>query len=105
MAWISWQGLAWWGESYALTPRQLLEIKREPSGRWRALAAFSLGEVQNISCLVPSPLAWLLGYGEVHIELAHPQGSLVLKYISRPQAFQQRLFRTMQEFQGRESPA
>lgn len=100
VAWISWRGLLWWGENYGLTSSHLLEIRRELSGRWRTLAAFSLGDIQNISYLIPGPLAWLLGYGEIHIELAHPKGPRVLKFIPRPQAFQQLLFQRMREFQG-----
>jgi hypothetical protein len=70
LAWLIWQVLVWRGDIYQVRGDRLLDIVRAPFGLRQETNETTFDRVQNISLHIPSPLAWLLDYGDVRFETA-----------------------------------
>lgn len=99
LARLWWQYEDWRNDIYILSASDIKDIDRQPLWLHEEMRQASLGQVQDVRYEIPSPVAVLLGYGNVLIETAGKSGMLTFLHVAKPQEIQEEIFRRIQHFE------
>lgn len=93
LLWAWWQWENWRNDVYVLTPDRIVDVQRVPLRLRTERREGSLGNIQNVSYVVPGLLATILNFGHVTIETAGQTGNFQFAYVFDPSAVQADIFR------------
>jgi CRP-like cAMP-binding protein/membrane protein YdbS with pleckstrin-like domain len=96
--WFWWHAINWGNDQYILTDDRLIDIEKWPLGLRTMRTDTMFDRVQNVSFVIPHPLATLLNYGIVVIYTAG-EGRLEFLYVPRPGKVQAEIFRRLTVYQ------
>jgi hypothetical protein len=98
-----WWGFANWGNDlYTVTNDRLIDIEKTPLGLRTERKETMFDRIQNVSFLIPNPLATILNYGSVIIHTAGAQGALTFDYVHDPSRVQAEIFRRLTAYNERQ---
>ncbi len=99
---IAWRYQIWKGDIYTLTATQLQDIYRTPWGIFGEERRMGeLSRIQNISFLKPGILAWILNFGDVHIQTAGAE-DFTFARVPRPDEVQREIYRRQEQARRQE---
>ncbi len=81
----------WRNDYFQLTPNRIVLVEQKPLLLQSSRKDTLLGNIQNISFVIPSIPARLLDYGHVMLETAGPMGKFELKWLRHPQKVQSKI--------------
>jgi hypothetical protein len=94
-----WWGWANWGNDlYIVTSDRIIDIEKTPLGLKTERTETMFDRVQNVSYVVPNPLATLLKYGRVIVHTAGAEGRLTFDHVPRPSMVQEEIFRRLNAY-------
>ncbi|HEX5505521.1 MAG TPA: PH domain-containing protein [Thermomicrobiales bacterium] len=84
--WLAWLWADWRNDHYVVTPDRLIEVEQLPLGLRQQVSEAALNKVQDIRYRLPTPLAFLLDYGDVAVHTAGATTPFIFRGIARPRA-------------------
>jgi len=95
--WWRWED--WANDRYIVSEQLIERIVKKPLWVDEDRTTLSLERVQNVEFSRPSPLAFLLNYGDVTIQTAASDGKVVFSFVPTPDEVQFEIFRRIKEYQ------
>lgn len=86
-----WLFFDWWYDSLTLTNRRIVHSERTPFINSSAGAA-RLDRVQDVRIVQPSPIARILGYGDITIQTAGTRGVMRFTKVPHPERIRKAIF-------------
>lgn len=105
LAWAWWQWENWRNDVYVLTPDRIMDVERVPLRLRTERREGSLGNIQNVTFVMPGILANLLNYGDVTIETAGQSGNFTFRSVWDPGEVQADIFRYVEAARQRQQQA
>ncbi|HET8632175.1 MAG TPA: PH domain-containing protein [Thermomicrobiales bacterium] len=84
--WLAWLWADWRNDHYVVTPDRLIEVEQLPLGLRQQVSEAALVKVQDIRYRLPTPLAFLLDYGDVAVHTAGATTPFIFRGVARPRA-------------------
>jgi len=95
VVWFWWGFVNWGNDQYILTDDRIIDIEKLPLGFRTQRSETTFDKIQNVSFLIPNPVATILNYGTVIIHTAGPEGRLTFEWVVRPRQVQAEIFRRL----------
>ena len=97
--WLWWNWEDWANDRYIVSDQLIERIIKKPLWFDEDRITLSLERVQNVEFNRPSPLAFLLNYGDVRIQTAASDGEVVFSFVPAPDEVQFEIFHRIKEYQ------
>ncbi len=88
LAWLWWEYEDWRNDVYIVTNERIIDVRKKPLFFAEERREASLDNVQNVDVIIPSPLAYLFGYGSVIIQTAAEAGQFEFAFVGNPREVQ-----------------
>jgi CRP-like cAMP-binding protein/membrane protein YdbS with pleckstrin-like domain len=98
--WLLWHYADWRNDVYIVTSDRIIDIQKKPLFFSEERREASLGMVQNVSSHIPSPLAFVLGYGNVTIQTAAEVGAFNFVFVPNPRKVHAEISRRLDAFRA-----
>ena len=82
--WLLWRYEDWRNDYYVVTSDRIIDVDRRPFGFGGEVREAPMANVQNVAMRIPGFLASLLDFGDINVETAGQQSSLVFYSIHHP---------------------
>ena len=91
----------WRNDLYVLTPSAVRDLERTPLYLREKSTQAGLDAIQDVSYIMPNPIAKMFNYGNLLIQTAGPQGQLTWDHVPDPPEVRRELNDRIAEFQRR----
>ena len=95
----------WRNDLYLLTDTAVVDIERSPLYLREEAKQAGLDAIQDVSYVIPHPLAEFLDYGNILIQTAGPLGKVTWDHIANPREVRREINDRINEFQRRRAEA
>lgn len=102
LARVIWVVADWRNDTYELSNAEIAHVDRVPLGLSEDRMSARLGNIQNVTMSVPSPLHWLFNYGDVICQTAAETGAFVFNAVPDPRAVAQEILKRMDDYRRQE---
>ena len=102
LAHVIWVIADWRNDTYEVSDNEIAHVNRVPLGLSEDRMSAGLGRIQNVSMSIPSPLHWLLNYGDVTCQTAAEAGAFIFYAVPDPRAVAQEILTRMDNFRRQE---
>ncbi|MHB0874928.1 MAG: Crp/Fnr family transcriptional regulator [Anaerolineae bacterium] len=103
--WAWWQWENWRNDVYVLTPDRIIDVERIPLRLRSERREGALGNIQNVTYVIPSLFANILNLGDVTIETAGQTGNFTFSSVYDPGGVQADVFRYVEAARERQQRA
>ncbi len=100
-----WKLEDWRNDYFEITPTRFIQIERKPFLLKESRRETTLDRIQNISYVVPNPLARIFRYGTVTLETAGTEGRFTLNFVRYPDKVQAEISKRQKDFRKRQAIA
>lgn len=97
--WLLWRYEDWRNDYYVVTSDRIIDVDRRPFGFGGEVREAPMSNVQNVSMRIPGFLASALDFGDINVETAGQQSSLVFHSIHHPRDVLARVAAKVDAFQ------
>ena len=101
--WLLWRFEDWRNDLYILTSTRVIDIERVPFLLQETRKEAGLDRIQTSEIDIPTPLARVLGYGDVIIRVAGAAGEFRFAAVSNPRAVQTEVSKRVDQFKRRQA--
>ncbi len=102
VAWIAWIVADWRNDTYEVTTEILIDIEKKPLFFSESRRQARLGDIENIEVSVPTPLHYILDFGDVRLQTAAQQGTFTFDLVPDPRGVAAEIQRRIGEFRRRQ---
>lgn len=81
---LIWVIIDWYNDTYEVSDTEVVNMRKLPFALREDRRSAPLGRIQNVETSIPSPLHWLLNYGNVIIQTAAEFGTLIFYSVPAP---------------------
>jgi uncharacterized membrane protein YdbT with pleckstrin-like domain len=99
---LAWVIVDWYNDTYEVSDNEVANLRKLPFGLREDRRSAPLGRIQNVEMRIPSPLHWLLDYGNVVIQTAAEFGTLIFYSVPNPRAVADEILARMEKSQKRQ---
>jgi hypothetical protein len=99
---IGWIIADWRNDTYEVTTEVLIDIEKKPLFFSESRREARLGDIENIEVSVPTPLHYLLDFGNVRLQTAAQQGDFTFDWVPDPRRVAAEIQRRIGEFRRRQ---
>jgi CRP-like cAMP-binding protein/membrane protein YdbS with pleckstrin-like domain len=99
---LAWVVVDWYNDTYEVSDNEVANLRKLPFGLREDRRSAPLGRIQNVEMRIPSPLHWLLDYGNVVIQTAAEFGTLIFYSVPNPRAVADEILARMEKSQKRQ---
>ena len=82
--WLAWIVADWRNDTYEIDNKQIADVEKKPLFFAENRRTANLGEIENIEVRIPSPLHYLLNFGNVRLQTAAAQGEFSFDWVPDP---------------------
>jgi CRP-like cAMP-binding protein/membrane protein YdbS with pleckstrin-like domain len=82
--WAAWIVTDWRNDTYEIDSKQIADVEKKPLFFSEQRRTALLGEIENIEVNIPSPLHYLLNFGNVRLQTAASQGEFSFDWVPDP---------------------
>ena len=98
-----WKLEDWRNDYFEITPARFIQIERKPFLLQESRRETTLDRIQNISFVVPNPIARIFQYGTVTLETAGTEGKFTLDYVRHPDKVQAEISKRQKDLRKRQA--
>ncbi len=95
MAWIV---ADWRNDTYEVDATQISDVEKKPLFFSEQRRTALLGEIENIEVSIPSPLHYLLNFGNVRLQTAASQGEFTFDWVPNPRGVSEEIRRRIEVY-------
>ncbi len=103
LGWLAWEYDDWRNDVYIVTRDRIIDIEKKPLFFSEDRREASLGMIQNVTANIPSPLAFIFGYGDVTIQTAAEMGTFDFVFVPNPREVQAEISRRVEAFRAEQA--
>jgi uncharacterized membrane protein YdbT with pleckstrin-like domain len=96
VAWFAWIVADWRNDTYEIDSKQISDVEKKPLFFSEKRRTALLGEIENIEVNIPSPLHYLLNFGNVRLFTAANQGEFTFDWVPDPRGVSEEIRRRIQ---------
>lgn len=82
--WTLWVYLDWRNDSYRIEGNQVIDVEKKPFFFSEDRRTALLEDIENVELRIPTPLHYLLNYGDVELQTAATDGNLTFDSVPQP---------------------
>ncbi len=102
IAWFAWIVADWRNDTYEVNTEILVDVEKKPLFFSESRREARLGDIENIEISVPTPLHYLLDFGDVRLQTAAQQGDFTFDSVPDPRGVAAEIQRRIGEFRRRQ---
>jgi hypothetical protein len=96
MGWAAWIIADWRNDTYEVDAKQIADVEKKPLFFSEQRRTALLGEIEHIEVSIPSPLHYLLNFGNVRLSTAATQGEFSFDYVPDPRGVSEEIRRRIE---------
>lgn len=101
LAWIGWIIADWRNDTYEIDAESVVDVEKKPLFFSEKRRSARLGEIENIEIDIPSPLHYLLNFGNVRLQTAATEGDFTFDWVPDPRGVADEIQRRIEEYHYR----
>lgn len=101
LAWMAWIVADWRNDTYEINTESIIDVEKKPLFFSEKRRAARLGEIENIEIDIPSPLHYLLNFGNVRLQTAATEGDFTFDWVPDPRGVADEVQRRIEEYRYR----
>lgn len=101
LAWITWIFADWRNDTYEINAESLVDVEKKPLFFSEKRRSARLGEIENIEIDIPSPLHYILNFGNVRLQTAATQGDFTFDWVPDPRGVAEEIQRRIEDYRYR----
>ncbi|MCC6455066.1 MAG: cyclic nucleotide-binding domain-containing protein [Caldilineaceae bacterium] len=98
MGWLAWVVADWRNDTYEVDAKQIADVEKKPLFFSEQRRTALLGEIENIEVSIPSPLHYLLNFGNVRLSTAAAQGVFSFDWVPDPRGVSEEVRRRIEVY-------
>lgn len=98
MGWMAWIVADWRNDTYEVNATQIADVEKKPLFFSEQRRTALLGEIENIEVSIPSPLHYLLNFGNVRLQTAANQGEFSFDWVPNPRGVSEEIRRRIEAY-------
>jgi CRP-like cAMP-binding protein len=98
MGWLAWVVQDWRNDTYEIDAKQIADVEKKPLFFSEQRRTALLGEIENIEVSIPSPLHYLLNFGNVRLSTAATQGEFSFDWVPDPRGVSEEIRRRIEVY-------
>ncbi len=105
LAWVAWIVADWRNDTYEVTTERIIDTQKKPLFFSEEQREARLEDIEDILLNIPSPIHYLLDFGNVTLQTAAQQGSLTFDAVPHPRRVADEIRRRISDYHEREEIA
>lgn len=101
LLWLAWLVADWRNDTYEVTTENIIDVMKKPLFFSENRRTARLSDIENIEIDIPSPLHYLLNFGNVKLQTAATQGDFTFDWVPDPRAVAAEVQRRIEEYYQR----
>ncbi len=101
LAWAAWIVADWRNDTYEINLESVADIEKKPLFFSEKRRTARLGDIENIEIDIPSPLHYLLNFGNVRLQTAATQGDFTFDWVPDPRGVSAEIQRRIEDYRYR----
>ena len=98
IGWMAWITADWRNDTYEIDAKQIADVEKKPLFFSEQRRTALLGEIENIEVTIPSPLHYLLNFGNVRLSTAATQGEFSFDWVPDPRGVSEEIRRRIEVY-------
>ena len=98
VGWMAWITADWRNDTYEIDAKQIADVEKKPLFFSEQRRTALLGEIENIEVSIPSPLHYLLNFGNVRLSTAAAQGEFSFDWVPDPRGVSEEIRRRIEVY-------
>lgn len=98
IGWIAWAVADWRNDTYEIDGKQIADVEKKPLFFSEQRRTALLGEIENIEVSIPSPLHYLLNFGNVRLSTAASEGVFSFDWVPNPRGVSEEIRRRIEVY-------
>ncbi len=98
LGWALYQTADWWNDRYEITNDRIIDIEKLPLFLSEVRREAQLGQIQDVTYRMSSPVEMILNYGNVFVQTAASQGGFTFAHVPNPRAVKEEINRRLVEW-------
>ncbi|MEZ4868899.1 MAG: cyclic nucleotide-binding domain-containing protein [Caldilineaceae bacterium] len=105
LGWLAWITADWRNDTYEIDDENVVDIEKKPLFFAEMRREARLGDIENIEVDIPSPLHYILNFGNVRLQTAATQGEFTFDWVPNPRGVAAEIQRRIEAYRQREQVA
>ena len=102
LAWWAWVVADWRNDTYEVTPSEIIDTEKKPLFFAEVRRTGRLGQIENIDVSLPTPLHFILNYGNVLLQTAATDGNFTFNSVPDPRGVSEEIRRRIEVYRRQE---
>ena len=102
LGWLSWIIADWRNDTYEVSDKEIADVEKKPLFFSEQRRTALLGEVENIEVNIPSPLHYLLNFGNVRLQTAASEGVFSFDWVPNPRGVSEEIRRRIEIYRQKQ---
>jgi CRP-like cAMP-binding protein len=98
LGWMAWIVADWRNDTYEVSTTQIADVEKKPLFFSEQRRTALLGEIENIEVNIPSPLHYLLNFGNVRLQTAATEGEFSFDWVPNPRGVSEEIRRRIEVY-------
>ncbi len=98
MGWLAWVVADWRNDTYEIDAKEIADVEKKPLFFSEQRRTALLGEIENIEVSIPSPLHYLLNFGNVRLSTAAMDGEFTFDWVPDPRGVSEEVRRRIEVY-------
>ena len=98
LGWLTWNIADWRNDTYEVSDTEIADVEKLPLFFSEQRRTALLGEIENIEVNIPSPLHYLLNFGNVRLQTAATQGEFSFDWVPDPRGVSEEIRRRIEVY-------
>jgi membrane protein YdbS with pleckstrin-like domain len=105
LAWCVWVYADWRNDSYRIESDQIIDVEKKPLFFSEERRTALLGDIENVKLRIPTPVHYLLNFGDVELQTAAADGDLTFDSVPQPRLVAEEVRRRIENYHWRQEQA
>ncbi len=102
LGWLAWNIADWRNDTYEIDDRSVVDVEKKPFFFDEERRTALLSDIENIEVSIPSPLHYLLNFGNVRLRTAAADGDFTFDWVPDPRGVADEIRRRMELYRNQQ---